>query len=342
MIIRHFARKLAACEISKQSRLAIRWRQSFANSSCIVHHLSFSMILTSILEALTFCHKIGSDWPTRFLLLQESIRRGLAVRNRSWYAKIVAEQTTYIFSLNLPNPVQLHLRTQDMPMLFEIFKREDYRLPIEKSLAETAVVVDLGANIGLASVFFQQNYYPNARFIAVEPSPKNLVVLQKNLMAAIPKAEIAPVVVSNKAGLVRIDDGEVGFNVHIIEEKVEKSPSNAQNTEGPVSQLKIKNEELKGIKENIGTEVLALPMSKIMEDLQISHIDLLKMDIEGAEKAVLRDAAAWLPKVRMLIVELHGDYAETDLRSDIEAFGFQVSNTKAKHLYFAKRLIVED
>ncbi len=307
------------------------------------------MILTSILEALTFCPKIGSDWPTRFLLLQQAIRRGLAVRNRSWYARIVAEQTTHIFNLNLPNLVQLHLRTQDMPMLFEIFKREDYRLPIEKSLAETAVVVDLGANIGLASVFFQQNYYPNARFIAVEPSPKNLVVLQKNLMSAIPKAEIAPVVVSDKAGLVRIDDGEVGFNVHIIKEKNEKLLQNAQNTEGPLSEFKTslrgtkqKKSKLSDATENVGTEVLALPMSKIMEDLHIFHIDLLKMDIEAAEKAVLSDAAAWLPKVRMLIVELHGDYSEADLRRDIEPLGFQISKAKAKHLYFAKRVIVED
>lgn len=311
------------------------------------------MILTSIIEALTFCHKIGSDWPTRFRLLQQAIRRGLAVRNRSWYAKIVAEQTTHIFNLNLPNPVQLHLRTQDMPMLFEIFKREDYRLDIEKSLSETAIVVDLGANIGLASVFFQQNYYPNARFIAVEPSPKNLAVLQKNLMMAVQKAEIAPVVVSDKAGLVRIDDGEVGFNVHIIKEKNEKTLQNTQNTEGSLFELKIKNLKLKDAThdtatklkdgtDGVGTEVLALPMSKIMEDLHISHIDLLKMDIEGSEKAVLRDAAAWLPKVRVLVVELHGDYSEADLRRDIEPFGFHVSKTKAKHLYFAKRLVIED
>jgi FkbM family methyltransferase len=314
------------------------------------------MILTSILDALTFCHKIGRDWPTRFQLLQQAIRRGLAVRNPSWYAQIVAEQTTHIFNVNLPNPVQLHLRTQDMPMLFEIFKREDYRLDIEKSLSESAIVVDLGANIGLASVFFQQNYYPNARFIAVEPSPKNLAILQKNLITAVPKAEIAPVVISDKAGLVRIDDDEVGFNVHIIKEKSEKLLENTQvviarheATEGVFSELKIKNSkfntpnsELDDATNAVGTEVLALPMSKIMEDLQISHIDLLKMDIEGAEKAVLRDAAAWLPKVRVLVVELHGDYSEADLRSDIEPFGFQVSKTRAKHLYFAKRRIVED
>ena len=57
------------------------------------------------------------------------------------------------------------------------------------------------------------------------------------------------------------------------------------------------------------------------------------MDIEGAEKAVLRDAAAWLPKVRMLIIELHGDYSEADLRSDIEPFGFHVSKGMTQDIW---------
>jgi FkbM family methyltransferase len=304
------------------------------------------MILTSIMDALRFCKKIGADATTQQKLLFHAIRRGFAVRNRAWYAKIVAEQRTTDYNLQLPNPVKLVLRTQDMPMLFEIFKREDYRLPIEKSLDETAVVVDLGANIGLASVFFQQNYYPNARFIAVEPSPKNLVLLQRNFANAIPKSEIAPVVVNDTLGLVRIDDGEVGFNVHIIEQKEvarnvipsEKNAKNASYTEGSPFELKIKNSKLRDDKTTHGTEVVALTMPKIMEDLHISRIDLLKMDIEGAEKAVLRDAAAWLPKVQFLVVELHGDYSETDLRSDIEPHGFQVFKANAKHLYFAKRI----
>ena len=282
---------------------------------------AFSMILAAVFEAFSFCKKIGYDWNTRFLLLSQAIRRGLAVRNRAWYARIVAEQTAKTFNLNLPNPVQLQLRTQDMPMLFEIFKREDYRLPIQKSLSDAAVVVDLGANIGLASVFFQQNYFPNARFILVEPSPKNLLVLGKNAATALKKSEIAPVAISDKQGLVEIDDHEVGFNVHIL-------PKKAENTEG----------SLKTDFNKKGTSVIALPMSKLMGDLHIERIDLLKMDIEGAEKAVLKDAAAWLPKVQILIVELHGDYSETDLQNDIEPFGFQVTKTKAKHLYFAKRI----
>lgn len=272
------------------------------------------MILTSITNALGFCYTIGADWATRFSLLFQMIHRGLAVRSRVWYNRIIVEQDTTVFHLRIPDIKQLYLRTQDMPMVQEIFKRQDYLLPLKKSLNDAAIVLDLGANIGLASIYFHQHYFPNARFIAVEPSPKNIAVLQKNLAANIPKSEIVPVVVSDKVGLVCIDDTEVGYNVHVL------NPQKAEYTEG-----------------GRGTEVIALTMTKIIEDLKIDRIDLLKMDIEGAEKEVLKDAAAWLSKVQMMVIELHGDYTETHLRKDIEPLGFHVSKGNANHLYIAKR-----
>ncbi len=274
------------------------------------------MILTSLGNALVFCHKIGADWTTRYTLLSQMIKRGLAVRYRNWYNRIVADQKTRAFNVRIPNNRKLYLRTQDMPMMHEIFKREDYRLKLEKSLSEAAVVMDLGANIGLASIFFQQHYFPNARFVAVEPSPKNIAVLQQNLANNIEKAEIVPVVVSNKNGLLLIDDTEVGYNVHIIHQKI------AQNTEGERS-----------------TEVIALTLPQIFEDLNIERIDLLKMDIEGAEKEVLQDAAQWISKVQMMVIELHGDYTETHLQRDIEPYGFVVSKAHVKHLFLAKRAL---
>ena len=173
----------------------------------------------------------------------------------------------------------------------------------------------------------------------------------KNTISALKKAEIAPVAISDKQGLVEIDDHEVGFNVHILPKKAENTEGSsdvgfrisdvgieASESQNPTSDIENTEGSSKINFDKKSTSVIALPMSKLMEDLHIKRIDLLKMDIEGAEKAVLKDAAAWLPKVQILIVELHGDYSETDLRNDIEPFGFQVTKTKAKHLYFAKRI----
>jgi hypothetical protein len=47
------------------------------------------------------------------------------------------------------------------------------------------------------------------------------------------------------------------------------------------------------------------------------------MDIEGAERAVLRHNTEWAERVRCLKVELHGGYGREDARRDLEGLGFQ-------------------
>ena len=42
-----------------------------------------------------------------------------------------------------------------------------------------------------------------------------------------------------------------------------------------------------------------------MKEQGIDHIDLLKIDIEGAEREIFRDPSSWIGKVDALIVELH-------------------------------------
>jgi hypothetical protein len=42
-----------------------------------------------------------------------------------------------------------------------------------------------------------------------------------------------------------------------------------------------------------------------MRDHQLESIDILKIDIEGAEKEVFADSTAWLGRVRAIIIELH-------------------------------------
>ena len=48
-----------------------------------------------------------------------------------------------------------------------------------------------------------------------------------------------------------------------------------------------------------------LIVDRIMRDHGIEFIDVLKMDIEGAEKEVFENATPWIDKVGILIVELH-------------------------------------
>jgi hypothetical protein len=42
-----------------------------------------------------------------------------------------------------------------------------------------------------------------------------------------------------------------------------------------------------------------------MKEQGIDYIDILKIDIEGAEREIFRDPSSWIEKVDSLIIELH-------------------------------------
>ena len=69
-----------------------------------------------------------------------------------------------------------------------------------------------------------------------------------------------------------------------------------------------------------GIDVSAMTIKQICELYKISNIDLLKMDIEGAEVDVFANGA-FLDRVRFLIAELHGEYGHSNFEADMEKHG---------------------
>jgi hypothetical protein len=48
-----------------------------------------------------------------------------------------------------------------------------------------------------------------------------------------------------------------------------------------------------------------MTVDKIMQDYNLEKVDILKIDIEGAEKEVFTDTSSWIEKVNSIIIELH-------------------------------------
>jgi hypothetical protein len=46
-------------------------------------------------------------------------------------------------------------------------------------------------------------------------------------------------------------------------------------------------------------------LDSIMREYNLQRIDILKIDIEGAEKEVFNDTSSWLEKTDAIIIELH-------------------------------------
>jgi len=161
----------------------------------------------------------------------------------------------------------------DFATFEEVLLREEYAVKLDFT---PATIVDAGANIGLTSLFFT-NRYPNAKIISLEPDTDNFNLLKTNTASY---KNITPV----KCGLwdrdvfLEIIDEGNGNNAFTVKET-------GATTAGAIK---------------------AISIPAIMREQNWQRIDILKMDIEGSEKKVFEKGyEEWLPKIKVLIVELH-------------------------------------
>jgi FkbM family methyltransferase len=168
--------------------------------------------------------------------------------------------------------VQLRIDTSDFCAYCDVltFETKSYDPQIGGFAPKT--IVDIGAHIGMASIFFALKY-PMARIVAVEPESSNFAALVRNTA---PYEKITPV----RAAIWR-EDGFVSIG-----------PSN-MHVKGAFE-----------IVENGPERVRAVTMSTLMGELGLDTIDLLKMDIEGAELEVF-ESCPWINHVRVIAIELH-------------------------------------
>jgi hypothetical protein len=79
-----------------------------------------------------------------------------------------------------------------------------------------------------------------------------------------------------------------------------------------------------------GIDVPAFTIKQICDLYQLSRIDLLKMDIEGAESDVFRNGE-FLNSVQFIIAELHGAYSETHCAADVAAHRARSYSDPGRH-----------
>lgn len=175
------------------------------------------------------------------------------------------------------SPVFLRAHTSDIEAFCQIFVHGELDEPTGR---EVRSIVDAGANIGLAAVFLA-NKYPQADVLALEVSEGNVSLLRMNVSGYPRIRQMTAGLWSHQTGLriVNPDDAPWAFRV---DEVPVGSPG-------------------------------AIPSIGVVDAARFfrsGFIDLLKMDIEGSELAVLnRDSDAWLPLVGRLMIELHDRFA---------------------------------
>jgi FkbM family methyltransferase len=157
----------------------------------------------------------------------------------------------------------------------ELFINEFYKF---KPKTDHPRVIDCGSYIGTSILYFKVNY-PNAIVTGFEPDETNFSIIKSNLEAW----NFSDTVVKN--GAIWINNDSISFN---------SKGSMASRIDQTINETDHK----------ITVKCFRL------KDMLNEEIDFLKIDIEGAEYAVLKDCDEKLVNVRNLFVEYHGIYAE--------------------------------
>jgi len=197
------------------------------------------------------------------------------------FIKAKITNSTVVFKLEREDckyPFQLRIPSSDIPTYKQIFIDNEYTFVVK---TQPKVIIDAGANIGLASIYFA-NRYPNAKIIAIEPEQSNFKILKENIA---PYSNIIPIQAAlwNKNEQINLVDPGLGKWGFMTESK--------------------KSSEC--LLDNTCHLVTAMTMDKIMEKYSLDKIDILKIDIEGAEKEVFADTSSWIGKVKSIVIELH-------------------------------------
>jgi FkbM family methyltransferase len=132
---------------------------------------------------------------------------------------------------------------------------------------EDAVCIDIGANIGVKSLFLAR-HARKGRVIAVEAAPSVAKCLRANVAA-------------NAASNVEIVEAAVG-------DRIGKAYFTEMSAHGHL--------------ESVGTEVPMLTLQEIVRQLALTRVDFIKMDVEGFEFPILKSAYDTINDLRALVL----------------------------------------
>lgn len=182
-----------------------------------------------------------------------------------------------LIPVTVKNGGKLYLRSgfYDTAIFSQIFiyKELDFDLP---QAPET--ILDCGANIGLATLYFKFKY-PTAKIISVEPEQSNFDLLKQNTRRYNDIHLIKKGIWRSTGELFLIDNGEGHASFRVSETGLEK---------------------------NVIARIEAVAIKDILKDYNLPTLDLLKMDIEGSEYFCFEAAdTSWINRVNCIAVEIH-------------------------------------
>lgn len=208
---------------------------------------------------------------------------------------------------NLPSPTlegKVRVRNQDVyykitleqiGVLHGVYVEEEYDLTrMLKGYPRT--ILDLGANIGMASTYLHL-CYPEARIACVEPDPRNLPTLQEMFEKNRVAAKVFPCAVADKPGT---------FNLMMGRDSTMSA---------------LEGSSIRSSADSVPVTVRI--MQDVLGELNWESVDLMKIDIEGTEDDLLSKNNDWLTKVNAIVIEVHPNTSASKIDSYLKPYGFK-------------------
>ncbi|MCP4358092.1 MAG: FkbM family methyltransferase [Chloroflexi bacterium] len=179
----------------------------------------------------------------------------------------------------------------DITNLANLLYREVY--PI-KQLSPPGVILDVGANIGLAAVWFS-HFNPEREIYCLEPIPDNVAMIRRNC----PQAHV-------KAVAVGAGEGEIELAVDA--DNVMAAHNMSYTWETAVTTFK------------------TISLDNFVAAQRITQIALLKMDTEGSELDIFSGAQQTLLITQQVAMETHGEERHNSSRLCLQAADFIIDD----------------
>ena len=188
---------------------------------------------------------------------------------------------------------------EDLSVLWEVFVEEVYRFSMRPK-----VVVDVGAHIGIFTLYVKK-VFPKSQVIAIEPCPLSFRLLKLNIrINNLSDIIVVPCALSSSRGYITLYSG-LGWR----EASTTKLEFATHFAEYGKTTLKVSTTTL----------------DDLARSICVTSIDLIKIDVEGAELDVLKGGGKTLTRTKELVIAAYHTPTEAD---EIEVFlrghGFNV------------------
>lgn len=205
----------------------------------------------------------------------------------------------------------------DIKYILKNMKLERYQkkfIELSRIIGYTTNILEVGSHYGEDSVRFH-HFFPDANIYCFEPDPRNIKISEK-VFRNIDKIKLFPYAVSNKNSVMKFYQSNMKFKNLPGKYKFIGSDDYKNlhlNNSGSSSLKKATREDLLNSTE---IEVQSISLSEWDKEEKLEIIDLLWIDVQGAEKEVLEGCKNILNKIKYIHLEYGAVYYEDGMSKD--------------------------